>query len=717
MLQISRTSRLAARCARRPRTVIALWAVAALAALAGVAGFLGAALTSDDDFTGTPESRRAELALHAAFPPRPGAFDADEAVIVHSRTLRVDDPAFEQHVARVVERLERLVDDGTVAAIATARTAPGEGLVSRDRHATAILVDLRGDVAALTRLVADTRAPGLAASVIGEASIDEDFTRAADRDLRRGEIVGLGLALIVLLAVFGTVAASLVPVLMAVTAIVVALGVVALIGQAFPLSFFVVNLLVMMGMAVGIDYSLFVVSRFREERRAGRALPDAIAIAGGTAGHAVVFSGVTVVLALIGMFLIPQTLFRSLATGAIVAVLVSVMVALTLLPAALALMGDRLEWLPVLRRGGRSRRRGWSPVAAVLRRPRLGLAAGVAVMLALAVPALGMSTSSAGVATLPESFASKQAYEVLQRHFPEQGMADAEIVVRGDATSPAVEAAVARLRAGLAADGRFGRPRWSVSGDRRVGRLTVRVAGEARDPEAIAAVRRLRARLVPEAFGGVAAAVLVGGETAREIDFFAIAERYWPIVVGVVLALSFVVLAVAFRSLVAPAVAIAMNLLSVGAAYGLLVLVFQHGVGAGALGLQQADAVEAWLPLFLFTVLFGLSMDYQVFLLSRIRERHDATGDTADAIRTGIGATARLITGAAMIMVAVFAGFAAGDLVMFQQMGFGLGVAVLLDATLVRCVLVPAAMQALGRWNWWLPAGLARRARLAPATA
>jgi RND superfamily putative drug exporter len=483
----------------------------------------------------------------------------------------------------------------------------------------------------------------------------------------------------------------------AIASIIVALALVAGIGQAFVLNFIVVNVLVMMGLAVGIDYSLFVVSRFREERRAGRSIEDAIAVSGATASRAVLFSGATVVLALVGMFLVPHTIFRSIAVAAIVVVLVSVLAALTLLPAALAVLGDRIGL-------GRPGRAGlWSRVAAAsLRRPLASLVAGVAVLVVLAAPYAAIQTGSAGVATLPESFQTRAAYEAIERSFGPQGTAAAEVVVQAQRT-PELQATVARLQRALETDPDYGETSVDVAG--AVTRITVPVDADAAGPAARAAVEDLREHYLPSAFAGVDAEPLVGGQTADELDFAGIARNKQPIVFAFVLGLSFLVLVAAFRSLAVPLTAIVTNLLSVAAAYGLLVLVFQDGAG---------DTVESWLPLFLFTILFGLSMDYHVFLLSRIRERWLATGDTRESIAFGVTTTARLITGAALIMVAVFAGFASGQLVMFQQMGFGLGAAVLIDATLVRSVIVPSAMALLGRWNWWLPGRPRGAARLEP---
>jgi RND superfamily putative drug exporter len=689
------TERLARAAARRKWFVIGAWMVAVLASAAAIAGLLGSALTTDDDFTGRPEAERAEQILERAFPPvRPGrGFEADEAVIVSSPRLSADDPRFER-------RMRTLAAELRAAGAGEVRTGP----VSRDRHSALLLVELGGDVEPVVdRVVAANGRDGFRALIVGEESIDADFSRATDEDLARGELFGLGLALIVLIAVFGGVVAAVVPIAVAVAGIVVALAVVAGIGQAFVLNFVVVNVLVMMGLAVGIDYSLFVVSRFREERRAGRDLSDAIGIAGATASRAVLFSGATVVLALVGMFLVPQTIFRSIAVGAIAVVLVSVLAALTLLPASLALLGDRVERLRVPLLGRRSGDGLWSRVAAVaLRRPGIGLAAGVAVLVALAAPYAGIETGTPGVGTLPQSFQTRAAYEAIEGAFGPQGTASAEIVVQAERT-PELRAAVARLQDTLADDPDYGETSLDVAPDAAVTRVTVPVDGDASGQDAIAAVRDLRERYVPRAFAGIDAEALVGGQSADELDFAGIARDRQPIVFAFVLGLSFLVLVAAFRSIVIPLCAIATNLLSVGAAYGLLVLVFQRGVGADLLGFEHADVVASWLPLFLFTILFGLSMDYHVFLLSRIRERWLATRDTVESVAFGVRTTARLITGAALIMVAVFAGFASGQLVMFQQMGFGLGAAVLIDATLVRSVIVPAAMALLGRWNWWLP--------------
>ena len=589
-------------------------------------------------------------------------------------------------------------------------------LVSGDRDATEAPValgrDAEDDIEGVVEAVqgADGQ-QGFEAAITGEFTLDADFSTLADEDLRNGELgFGLPAALIVLLIVFGSVVAGLIPLLMALVSIGVALALLALVGQVFPLSVFATNMLTGMGLALGIDYSLFVLSRFREERLHGRERFDAIAAVGGTASRAVLFSGIAFTLAMVGLLLVPHTIMRSLAAGAIVAGLVSVAAALTLLPALLGLLGDRVNAMriPFF---GRTAAREQSPfwartVRAVMRRPLTSLVLATAVLLAMAVPVLALRSGEAGVSTLPDRLAAKQGYLALNSEFPGETTEPVEIVIDGDAAAPAVQSGIERLREGLAGEDLLGRAELETNGTGDLTVLTVPIRGDPLGQEAVDVVRELRSEDVPQAFPDPGVNVLVTGDTAESIDESDTMGDWLPIVFSFVLGLSFVLLTVAFRSLVVAAKAIAVNLLSVGAAYGLLVLVFQEGIGNELFGFPQVDTVESWVPLFLFAVLFGLSMDYHVFLLSRIRERFRQTGDNTDAIAHGVGSTGRIITGAALIIVAVFSGFARGDLVMFQQMGFGVAVALLLDATVVRLVLVPAAMELLGKRNWYLPTWL-----------
>jgi RND superfamily putative drug exporter len=474
-----------------------------------------------------------------------------------------------------------------------------------------------------------------------------------------------------------------------------------------------------MGLALGIDYALFVLSRFREERAGGRDKLDAIATAGATASRAVLLSGLAFALAMTGMVLVPDTILRSLAVGAILVGVVSVVAALTLLPALLGLLGDRVNALrlPIVGRGlGRAQgvQGGfWARVVTtVVHRPALSLVLSAGLLLALAVPVLDLERGFAGVSTLPDRFPAKQGLIALEASFPGATTEPARVVIDGQVTSPEVRAAIGRLRRDLDGRSSFGPATLEVNKTGDLAVLSVPVGADAESAQAYAAVRQLRDDLIPAAFAGVDAQVLVTGDTAENLDYFAIIGTWLPLVLAFVLGLSFVLLVLAFCAIVVPAVAIGLNLLSVGAAYGLLVLVFQKGYGANLLGLQQVEAVEAWVPLFLFAVLFGLSMDYQVFLLSRIHERYRQTGDPQGAVVVGVGATARIITGAALIIVVVFCGFATGDLVMFQQMGLGVAVALLLDATIVRSVLLPATLAILGDRAWWLPRWLGWLPRL-----
>jgi RND superfamily putative drug exporter len=468
-----------------------------------------------------------------------------------------------------------------------------------------------------------------------------------------------------------------------------------------------------MGLALGIDYSLFVISRYREERGHGLEPSGAIVSAGATASRAVLFSGSAFVIAMLGMLIVPNTVMRSLAAGAILVGLVSVAAALTLLPALLGLLGDRVNALriPLLGSGAVERSnpegRFWSAVVRrVLRQPALSLALACGLLVAAALPIFSLTIGANGVSTLPDRFVSKRGYLALARSFPNETADPVRIVVADHASDPEVRRALQRLRARLAADPRFGRDDVRFAPGGEVAALDVPIRGDDSGTAAVAAVRRLRSEVIPQLFAGTNARVLVGGRTAEQIDYFDSVSNPAPYVFIFVLGSTFVLLTIAFRSLIVAATAIVLNLLSVGAAYGLLVLVFEKGYGTGLLGFQHVDVIEAWVPLFLFSVLFGLSMDYQVFLLSRIKERFEQTGDTIPAVAWGVGSTARIITGAALIIVAVFVGFAMGDLVMFQQMGFGVAVALLLDATVIRSVILPGAMRLLGSRNWYLPSWL-----------
>jgi RND superfamily putative drug exporter len=691
------TERLARGCAAHPRRTFVFWGAAVLVALALVATSLHG-LSSQGNVEGNPESTKAKDTIAQAVPGEVASEQQDVIVVTSSR-YRVGSPQFRAFGKQLAGALR------ATGEVRGARTVA----ISPDRHSALVSVHVGSDSGAgpVEQVVEKANGGAFEVGITGYHSTGYDFGKQSQTDLEKGELAfGLPAALVVLVLVFAAVVAGLVPVLMAILSIIVALGLVAVISLEFSLSVFIVNMLTGMGLALGIDYSLFVVSRYREERNLGFAKDEAIALSGATASRAVLFSGTTFVIALTGMFIVPTSIMRSLALGAILVGIVSVAAALTLLPALLSLVGDRVNALPVpilgrnLGRADAAEGRVWRRIVeGVLRRPALWLAVSAGAMLALAAPIFGLHIGANGVSTLPSTLPSKQGFVLLQRSFPVQNPAPVRVVAVGGDARPGL----VKLNRLLAARGSFGAGTIKASTRENVMLLTSPIRGDAVGGAAVSAVRDLRAHLIPGIFRGSGAKVYVGGITAENVDYFDAVTNPTPYVLLFVLGLSFVLLTVAFRSVVVALVSVLLNLLSVGAAYGLLTLVFLDDHGASLFGFQHTHVIDAWVPLFLFSVLFGLSMDYQVFLMSRIKERHDASGSTHDAVVGGVATTARIITGAALIIVVVFAGFAAGKLVMFQQMGFGIAVALLLDATIIRSVVLPAALGLLDRRSWYLP--------------
>jgi putative drug exporter of the RND superfamily len=717
-MELSATQRLAMACARRPWRTIGVWGLVLLLGVASSALLLGSALTPEGEITTEPDSVKGLDLLDDRFPDRDAV---SEQVIVVADSGSVQDPQVRETVA---DLRDEIATAEAVRSVGDPYANDAEGLISQQGDAVLIPVvmddiddaeeagtdPLAGVADVIDAVEAADGQEAVSAEITGTWTLNSDFVEVSQEDLEKGELqFGLPAALIVLLLVFGAVVAALLPVAMALVSIIVALGIAAVVGQGFELSFFIVNMAVAMGLALGIDYSLFVVSRYREERHLGLDKLDAIAVSGATASKAVLFSGSSFVVALLGMLLVPDTVLRSLAFGAVLVGIVTVASALTVLPAILALLGDRIERLriPFLPRQHGGESRFWRrAVRLVTRRPALTAGVTTAVLIALALPVLTLETGSSGLTSLPEDEVSQRGFTMLETHFPSGERSNpAEVVVDAE-TSAEIDAATQRLRDLVAEDSSFGASEVSTAPGDDLTLVEIAITGDPATPEASAAIERLRDDYIPTAFDGVDAPVYVTGFTAFDLDYTALIDRWLPIVIGFVLTLSFILLLLVFRSIVLPLKAVILNLLSVGAAYGLMVLVFQEGIGNDLLGLQQIDRVEPWVPVFLFSVLFALSMDYHMFLLTRIRERYLATGDTVDAVTHGVGATGRIITGAALIIVVVFIGFATGDLVGFQQMGFGVGVALLIDATVIRTVLVPSTMVLLGKWNWYLPSWL-----------
>jgi RND superfamily putative drug exporter len=705
------TRGLTAASARHPWRTIAAWLIALVLAFGAIVTMLE--FTSEAEITANPESEQAYDLLAERVPPGPPEEEDSEVIVVRSSSgLTVDDPRFRRKVTDLAAEIER---PGRVVTQDFYETQDMM-LVSPDRRAALITVGLlrdgENDVKGVIEAVKRANEDDFEASITGQWTYDNDLVELSQHDLEKGELqFGLPAALLILLIVFGAVVAGVVPMLLALISIVVALGLVAIVSQFFDLSIFTLNMLSGMGLALGVDYALFVVSRFREERARGLEKQAAIEATGSTASRAVVFSGFAFVVSMCGLLLVPDTIFRSLATGAILVGAVSVIGALTLLPALLSLLGDRINALrlPFIGRsaesGSGTEGRFWAAIVrAVMRRPVVTLVAAVAILLALSIPVLDLKMGFVGVRALPDRFESRQGFVAFEESFGAGTTDSTEIVVDGDVSSPRVRAAIRRLEGRLRSDDAFLAPETTPYPEQRLASIEALLKGDSADESSYDAVRRIRSEYIPESFRGVdGARVLVTGETAEGIDYFDLMADWMPIVFVFVLGLSFILLMIAFRSIVVPIKAILLNLLSVGAAYGLLVLVFQKGIGNELLGFAQVDGIEAWVPLFLFAVLFGLSMDYHVFLLSRIREVYKRTGDNTESVAHGVASTARMITGAALIIIAVFCGFAVGDTVAFQQMGFGVAVSLLIDATLIRSVLLPASMKLLGDRNWYLP--------------
>jgi putative drug exporter of the RND superfamily len=725
------TGRITRFAARHPWRTLSAWLVLVVIAFAAS----GAMKASSDTATAGTEATTAknliEERLREQTPP-------EEFIIVESATITAEEAAFAGFIDSLVADLEALAEVDSVASYRNG----GEGLVSDDGHTALVTARLTGD----EEEAADTAKPlvavieaadgtdGFRVTTVGFGSVEGEITSLLEDTLKQGELIGIAVALVVLIIVFGAVVAAGVPIVVALLSIFVAIGATALVSNAIEMSEFVVFIITMIGLAVGIDYSLFIVQRYREERARGLQKIEAITMAGATASRTVFFSGMAVAIALAGMLIVPDPVFRSFAVGAILVVAVTVLAALTLLPAVLSLLGDRINWLSLPFIGKRGELKGsgglWGlTTRAVTAQPVLSVVVSGGMLIALALPVFNINLGTVGISTLPDDSESRHAFDVLNQQFSD-GVLTADIAIDSpNVNTPEVQGSMDQLIASLNGDEFFGASTIEKNESGDLALVTVAMPGDFSSPESKSALERLRGEYIPAAFDGDTAEVVVGGPTAENVDSVQVQKDYLPFVFAFVLGLSFLLLLVAFRSIVVPLKAVIMNLLSVGAAYGILVLVFQEGVGTKLLGFQESPVIESWLPLFLFAILFGLSMDYHVFLLSRIKERYDETGDNRSAVAYGLRQTASIITGAALIMVAVFAGMASGDLVIFQQVGFGLAVAILIDATIIRMVLVPASMELLGDWNWYFPRWLAwvpdvqvdrepeRVARFVPATA
>jgi uncharacterized membrane protein YdfJ with MMPL/SSD domain len=704
--------------ARMGRWSAAHWKTATFGWLAlvivafGIGGMVGVK-NIDPTTSGPGESGRMNRILDAGF-KQPAA----ESVLIQSRSAQAGMPVFDAAVNDVVARVSKIA---VVKDVRSPLDPANAGQVAPDRHSALVEFDIRGKridagtkIAPVLETVDEAQAahPGLFIGEFGDASSAKAVDGLFAKDLGRAGAFSVPITLLILVIAFGALVAAGIPLLLALTAVFATFGLVALPSHLLPLDQAAPAVVLLIGLAVGVDYSMFYLRREREERAAGRSEQAALEAAAATSGRSVLISGLTVMVAMAGMFLTGDASFASFGYATMMVVAVAVLGSLTVLPALLSKLGDRVDRLrvPLVGRLGRDRDgRFWgSVVAAVLRRPLLSAVLSGGLLLALALPALNLRIATPGAETFPKSLTVVQTYDRMQRAFPGSALPAHVVVSAPDVNTPVVRNAIRELKASALASGRVGEP-ITVETNRggTVAKITLPIQGNGTDAASKASLAVLRDQVIPQTVGAVSGSTAgVTGVSAEWIDQQEQMKSKLPYVFGFVLLFAFILMLVAFRSIVVAFKAIVLNLLSVAAAYGVLVLVFQHGVGRSFLGFSSTAGIAPVVPMLLFVILFGLSMDYHVFIVSRIRELFDQGESMDDAIANGIRSTAGVVTSAAVVMVAVFSIFAALSLLLFKQFGVGLAVAILIDATIVRAVLLPASMKLLGEWNWYLPSWL-----------
>ena len=693
---------------------IGLWLVfVALAVFAG--GAVETENLSDEEY-GVGESQQADKALAAGFSDA-----ADETVLVQGDDAQSAE--FRAAVDQLVRELEATENVENVV------SPYGEaGSISEDRRAALVtyeipeppddsdqtVEDLVDAPEATIERVAESN-PAVEMGFFGDASASKALSESFEEDFQRAEFTSLPITLIILVLAFGALVAALVPLLLAATAVAAAIGLMGPFSQIWPVDESATSVVLLIGLAVGVDYALFYLRREREERARGLGPEAALQAAAATSGRAVLVSGITVAIAMAGMYFAGASTFTSFATGTILVVAIAVLGSLTVLPAVLSKLGDRVNKgrVPFLarpeERAARESRLWGAILDRVLRRPWIAGGAALVVLLVMAIPVLGLKMQVPGIDTLPRDLEVMKTYDDIQASFPGDQIPATAVIETNGAAESDVRAGIADLEARIAGNDELfvGQPEVEVSDDGSTVAVDIPIAGDGGNDASYAALDELRSNVIPATLGQIPGAeVNVTGMTAGSEDFNQIMEERVPIVFAFVLGMAFLLLLGTFRSIVIPIKAILLNLLSVGAAYGLVVWIFQEGNLESLLGFESTGAVTSWLPLFLFVILFGLSMDYHVFILSRVREAYDRGLATGDAVAAGIKSTASVVTAAAAVMIAVFAIFATLSSIEFKQFGVGLAAAILIDATIIRGVLLPATMKLLGDWNWYLPSWL-----------
>jgi uncharacterized membrane protein YdfJ with MMPL/SSD domain len=658
--------------------------------------------------SGPGESGRADTIIYNEFKQPSG-----ESVLVQNASVRAGTPEFRAVVLSVVRGLSSLED---VAKVKSPYAAGNGGRVSGDRHSVLVGVEIRGpaDEAAdkvdpiVDRVAVVQKAnPDFYVGSFG-ASTDKQIDGAFFDDLKKAGLISLPLTLVILLLAFGALVAAGIPLLLGITAVLGTLGIVALVSQVLPMSDSVPAIVLLIGLAVGVDYTMFYLKREREERAAGRSEEAALEAAAATSGRSVLISGCTVLVAMAGMLLTGDAEFASFGVATMTVVAMAMLGSLTVLPALLSKLGDgvdrgRVPLLHRLRRKDGEGRMWGAIVDRVLRRPLLSVVVAGGLLIALAIPAYQLHTAQASIDSFPQKFLT--TYNRVKEAFPGTAVAATVVVKAEDVETPAITKAIGELKERSLATGVLNDPiDVDVNPAKTVASISIPVDGDGIDSTSNAALAALRDEIIPATLGKLPEAeVAVTGMTAEARDFNDQMKTVAPRVFGFVLLFAFLLMLVTFRSVVIAAKAIVLNLLSIAAAYGVLVLVFQHGWGKQFLGFEFTGGIDPFLPILLFVILFGLSMDYHVFILSRVREAYDRGMSTDDAIAHGIKTTAGVVTSAAIVMVGVFAIFGTLSMMIFKQFGVGLAAAILIDATIVRAILLPASMKLLGDWNWYLP--------------
>jgi uncharacterized membrane protein YdfJ with MMPL/SSD domain len=677
---------------------------------------------ADPNRAGPGESGRMDRILDAGF-----KVPASESVLVQSRSVRVGTPAFDAAVKDVVSRL------GKAKAVQNVRSPldpANAGQIAKGGGAALVEFEIRGDsTKAADKLgpvlksvtAAQGAHPGFFIGEFGNASAAKAVDTAFANDLKSAGVYSIPLTLIILVVAFGALVAAGIPLLLALTAVFATFGLAALPSHLLPLAPEAFAVVLLVGLAVGVDYSMFYLRREREERAAGKSPSAALEAAAATSGRSVLISGLTVMVAMAGLFFAGDSTFASFGYATMIVVLFAMIGSLTVLPALLSRLGDGVDRLHVplvgrLRRDNGEGRVWGAIVDRVLRRPLLSAVLAGGALLALAVPAVQLRMATPGPDTFPKALAVVKSYNRMQQAFPGTALPATVVVQAPDVNAPAVRQAIERLKHEALATGRARTPITIDTNTRgTIANITVPILGKGTDAQSNASLAALREDVLPKTVGALPNVQSgVTGLTAEWKDARDQLRSKLPLVVGFVLLFAFGLMLVAFRSVVVAIKAIVLNLLSVAAAYGVLVLVFQHGVGKGLLGFSSTAGIDPVTPLLLFVILFGLSMDYHVFIVSRIRETFDRGASMDEAIAHGIKSTAGVVTSAAIVMVAVFSIFATLSMLIFKQFGVGLAAAILIDATLVRGVLLPATMKLLGDWNWYLPMWLQWLPRLEP---